>query len=264
MKEYALITGASSGIGEAFARRLAAAGWNVIAASNRPEQNERVVRELTARYGIEAKAWTVDLTEADAARRIFERTRDEGLRIGILINNAGMLLFNRLERTPEEALDRIVALHCSTPMKLCRLFAAEMRERGAGYILLVSSVTAWMPCPTISHYSATKAFLRNLGQALRYELHGTGVYVTTLFPSAVDTPFYSLDGRMRRRLRRWGIMLSADEVAAKGLRALFRRRSRCLLGWATKVEAALFRMLPAWALLPVLKLPAVRRLLERL
>ncbi len=264
VKGYALITGASSGIGEAFARRLAADGWNIVAVSDRAAENERVVHDLAGQYGVEAQAWTVDLTEPDAARRIFARTQAENLRVEVLVNNAGMLLFSRLEHTPEAALDRIVALHCATPAKLCRLFVPEMRAHGRGYVLLVSSVTAWTPYPTISHYAATKAFLRNFGQSLWYELRGTGVRVTTLFPSAVDTPFYDLDERMRRRLRRWGLMLSADDAAAKGLDALFRGRRRCLPGWAAKFEALLCRMLPARALLPVLRIPAVSRLLERL
>ena len=83
----------------------------------------------------------------------------EGIRVEVLINNAGMLLFNRLVHTPPERIDRIVALHCTTPVQLCRLFAPAMRERGSGHILLMSSIVAWTPYPTISHYAATKAFL---------------------------------------------------------------------------------------------------------
>lgn len=264
MKRYALVTGASSGIGEAYARRLADEGWNVVIVSERAAENERVARELSARCGVETLPLTVDLTEPDAARRIFDRVQAEGLRIDVLINNAGMLLFNRLTHTPAGSMDRIVALHCTTPMQLCRLFAPAMQERGEGYILLMSSVTAWTPYPTISHYAATKAFLRSFGQSLWYEMRPFGVGVTTVFPSAVDTPFYRLDDRTRHRIRRWGLMLSADEVARRGLRALFRKRRRCLPGWATKAEALLCGLLPAQALLPVLRIPAVRRLLERL
>lgn len=264
MEGYALITGASSGIGEAYARRLAESGWNVVAVSERAAENERVARELSARYGVKALPLTVDLTEPDAARRIYDRMQAEGIRVEVLINNAGMLLFNRLVHTPPERIDRIVALHCTTPVQLCRLFAPAMRECGSGHILLMSSIVAWTPYPTISHYAATKAFLRSFGQSLWYELRDSGVGVTTVFPSAVDTPFYRLDDRLRRRCRRWGLMLTADEVARRGLWALFRHRRRCLPGWAAKAEALLCALLPARALLPVLKIPAVRRLLETL
>jgi len=264
MESFALVTGASSGIGEAYARQLAERGWNLVAVSEREAENRRVAEELSARYGVRVVPLTVDLTEPDAAERIFRRTQAEGLQVEVLVNNAGMLLFSRLVHTSQEALDRIAALHCTTPMKLCRLFAPLMQERGRGYILLMSSVTAWMPYPTIAHYAATKAFLRSFGLSLWYELRGSGVGVTTVFPSAVDTPFYRLDERTRRRCRRWGVMLTADEVARKGLRALFRKRRRCLPGWTAKAGALVCRLLPDRALLPVLRIPAVRRLLERL
>lgn len=261
---YALVTGASSGIGLAFARQLAAAGHNLIIVSDRDADNRRVAAELADRYGIAAEACTADLTAPDAARRLYDETQRRGMQVDLLICNAGMLLWSTLERTAPEAIDRIVALHCTTPTQLCRLFGGAMKRRGAGRILLVSSVTAWMPYPTISHYAATKAYLRNLGQSLWYEMRDAGVGVTTLFPSAVDTSFYELSDTARRRLRRWGVMLSADEVARRGLRALMNGHRRSLPGVLTKLEAAICALLPAHALLPLLKLPPVRRLLERL
>ena len=91
-----------------------------------------------------------------------------------------------------------------------------------------------------------------------------GVSVTTVYPSAVDTPFYDLDDKMRRLLLRCGVMLSAESVARKALRAMFRSRRRCIPGLLPKVEAALCWLLPAWALLPIMKIPAVRRILERI
>jgi short-subunit dehydrogenase len=175
-----------------------------------------------------------------------------------------MLIFNQLERTDSARIDTIIALHCTTPTKLCRLFAPAMRARGEGHIVLMSSVTAWTPFPTISHYAATKAYLRSFGQSLWYEMRGSGVTVTTVFPSAVDTPFYTLSDRARRWLRRFGVMLSAEAVARKALRAMRHGRRRCLPGLLTKIEAAICAILPSWVLLPVLRIPAVRRILERI
>ena len=139
-----------------------------------------------------------------------------------------------------------------------------MRARGGGHIILMSSVTAWTPFPTISHYAATKAYLRSFGQSLWYELRESNISVTTVFPSAVDTPFYSLGDDARRWLRRLGIMLSAEDVARKALRAMRRGRRKCLPGLMTKIEAAICAILPAWMLLPVLRIPAVKRILERI
>ncbi len=260
---FALITGGSSGIGAAYARRLAERGYDLILVSNRREELHGYAQRLQQEFAVEVRTLCLDLTESDAAEQLYAWCQGWNLRVEVLINNAGMLLFNRLEHTPLESLDRIVALHCTTPTKLCRLFGEEMAARGRGHILLMSSITAWTPYPTISHYAASKAYLKSFGQALWYEMRERGVQVTTVFPSAVDTPFYPLEDRVRRRLCRLGLMLSADRVASLGLKALFGGRRRCLPGFVTRLEAAICWVLPAWALLPILKIPAVRRILER-
>lgn len=264
MARFALVTGGSSGIGEQYVRQLATEGHNVIVVSNRDEDNRRVAEAVSAEFGVEALSLTIDLAEPTAAERIFAFCEGHAIEVDILINNAGMLIFNQLERTDSARIDTIIALHCTTPTKLCRLFAPAMRARGEGHIVLMSSVTAWTPFPTISHYAATKAYLRSFGQSLWYELREAGVTVTTVFPSAVDTPFYTLSDRARRWLRRFGVMLSAEAVARKALRAMRHGRRRCLPGLLTKIEAAICAVLPSWVLLPVLRIPAVRRILERI
>lgn len=264
MARFALVTGGSSGIGEQYVRQLATEGHNVIVVSNRDEDNRRVAEAVSAEFGVEALSLTIDLTEPTAAEQIFAFCEGHAIEVDILINNAGMLIFNQLERTDSARIDTIIALHCTTPTKLCRLFAPAMRVRGEGHIVLMSSVTAWTPFPTISHYAATKAYLRSFGQSLWYELREAGVTVTTVFPSAVDTPFYTLSDRARRWLRRFGVMLSAEAVARKALRAMRNGRRRCLPGLLTKIEAAICAILPSWVLLPVLRIPAVRRILERI
>ncbi len=261
--DYALITGASSGIGLEYARQLAQMGYNIILVSNRDEENRLAAEHIASEYGVRAEALYADLADAGAARELYERVGAMGVEVSVLINNAGMLLFSTLGRTSPEAMERIIALHCTTPTLLCRLFAEDMAGRGRGHILLMSSITAWTPFPTISHYAATKAYLKSFAQSLWYELRGRGVSVTAVFPSAVDTPFYSLADGQRRTLRRWGVMLSAEEVARKALRAMFAGKRRCLPGLLTKIEAAICYLLPAWALLPILKIPAVKRILEK-
>ena len=261
--DYALITGASSGIGLEYARQLARVGYNIILVSNRDEENRLAAERIASEYGVRAEALYADLTTQGAARELYERVGAMGVEVSVLINNAGMLLFSTLRRTEPEAMERIIALHCTTPTLLCRLFAEDMAGRGRGHILLMSSITAWTPFPTISHYAATKAYLRSFAQSLWYEMRGHGVSVTAVFPSAVDTPFYNLEDGQRRVLRRVGLMLSAESVARKALRAMFSGKRRCLPGLLTKIEAAICWLLPAWALLPILKIPAVKRILEK-
>lgn len=262
--KYALVTGASSGIGAEYARLLAEGGHNVIVASNRDGDNRRVAESLRRDCGVEAEPLYADLTEADAAEKIHAWCKERRIEVDILVSNAGILHFGLLTHTDTAAVDRIVALHCTTPAKLCRLFAADMGRRREGRILLMSSITAWTPYPTMSLYGATKSFLRNFGTSLRLELRGGGVSVTTVFPGAVDTPLYNLSERRRRILRRTGVMMSPREVARRGLHAMMRGRARSIPGWAAKAGVLLCRLLPTCAVIPVMRIPAVRRLLERL
>lgn len=260
---YALVTGASSGMGEVFAKELAKAGYDILVVSNREEENCRVCEQLTREYGVDAIPIYSDLTTASAAEELFAHVQRLGLQIEVLVSNAGVLLFSQMQHTSLADLDRIIALHCTTPTKLCRLFAEDMAQRGRGYILLVSSITAWTPFPTISHYASTKAYLKSLGEALWYEYRGRGVSITTLMPSAVDTPLYRLNDKTRRRLLSFGLMMSAESVVRKALKAMFRGRRRCLPGVVTKIEAGLCAIMPGWVLLLVMRIPVVRKILAK-
>ena len=262
--KYALVTGASSGIGLEYARQLAGAGHNILVVSNRREMNDAVATGIRDRYGVEAVPVYADLSDPDSAEELYCFCRDMGAEVDILVSNAGLLHFARLSSTDSVAIDRIIALHCTTPVKLCRLFSADMCRRREGRILLMSSITAWTPYPTMSLYGATKSFLRNFGTSLRLELRGSGVSVTTVFPGAVDTPLYNLPERHRRILRSTGLMLSASDTARRGLHAMMRGRARSIPGWAAKAGVLLCRLLPTCAVIPVMRIPAVRRLLERL
>lgn len=259
---YALITGASSGIGLCYAEQLAQRGYNIVVVSNQAQQNELVAEQLRERFAVEAIALYADLTEQDAARKIFESCEKLGIVVDVLVNNAGMLLFGQMTNTSEQQLQRIIALHCTAPTMLCRLFGEQMCRRGKGHIMLMSSITAWTPYPTISHYASTKAYLKNFGESIWWEMRRCGVKVTTVFPSAVDTPFYNLDEKLRRRLLWWGVMMKPEDVARRALKAMFRGRRKCLPGVLTAIEAGLCAALPGWVLRPVLKIPQVRKILE--
>lgn len=261
---YALITGASSGIGLEYARQLAAKGYNIIIVSNRDEDNRRVAAEIAEKYGVEALPLFADLSQPDSAQQIYDWCHANNVEVDILINNAGILLFSTLVHTDPARINTLINLHCTTPTHLCRLFGEDMKQRGKGHILIMSSITAWTPYPTISHYGASKVYLRNFAQSLWYELRDFGVSVTAVFPSAVDTPLYNLGEKPRRWLLRFGVMMTAENLARKALRTMFRRQRRCIPGLLTKVTYVACAILPAHALLPLLKFPPVKRLLEKL
>ena len=259
-RKYALVTGASSGIGREYAAQLAAKGYDLVMAGNRDEENRAAAREIAARYGVRTLPLCMDLSEPDAAVKLHAETSARGIEIGVLVCNAGVLLFGPLAAAPPERIGRIVTLHCTTPALLCRLYGEEMRRRGEGYILVMSSATAWMPYPTIAAYAATKSFLRTFARSLNFEFRKYGVRVTGVFPGAVDTPLYDLDAACRRRLLRWGVMSAPQGVAQHGLRALFRGRSSCIPGVFTKICVCVCRLVPAWLMRCVLRIPAVARL----
>lgn len=260
-ERYALVTGASSGIGREYAMLLAQRGFGLIVVSNRDAENRQVAREIAERHRVPAWPVYADLARPDAVERLHAETSARGWRVEVLVCNAGRLQFGGLTAASPEAIAGLVGLHCTTPALLCRLYGADMLARGRGWILIMSSATAWMPYPTIAAYAATKSFLKSFAQALHDEFHAAGVTVTAVFPGAVDTPFYRLGEPWRRRLRRWGVMSTPHDVAKKGLRALFRGRSRSIPGLFTKICVVMCRLLPSCVIRAALRLPAVQRLL---
>lgn len=260
---YAFITGASSGIGRCYATELAKRGYNIIAVSNQTEELESTAEMLRNQYGVMVHTIDIDLTARDAAEKLYRRCTDSGWEVEILICNAGMLLFSTLAATDPKRLEAIIDLHCTTTTLLCRYFGNDMKQRRKGRILLMSSSTAWMPYPTISHYSATKSYIKSFASALWYELRPYDVSVTALFPGAVDTPFYRLDDKLRRRFVRLGIMTPADKIARRGVKAMMRGRRRLVPGIFTKLVVAICAIIPARLFYPLLRIGPIRRLLER-
>ena len=258
---YTLITGSSSGIGEQFARQSAARGENLILVSNQLQALQSVSSSIAQQYGVDVRILDIDLSAADAAERVYAFAQTVG-EVDNLISNAGVLHFGKFLNTTESYIDFITALHYTTPMKLCRLFASDMVSRRSGRILIVSSMTAWTPYPTMSLYGSTKVALKSFAQSLWYELREHNVTVTTIFPGAVDTPLYNLSDRARKYLRAFGVMTTPEKIASKGLCAMRRGRRRLIPGLFTKIAVTACKILPAVVILAVMKIPAVRRLLR--
>ena len=262
MTNNVFITGGSRGIGAAAVLAFARAGYNVAFTYNsHPDAADAVRRQAEEiNPGGLYLAIRADAGDPAQVRAAVARAEQELGSLQVLVCNAGVLLFGPLAAAPPERIGRIVTLHCTTPALLCRLYGEEMRRRGEGYILVMSSATAWMPYPTIAAYAATKSFLRTFARSLNFEFRKYGVRVTGVFPGAVDTPLYDLDAACRRRLLRWGVMSAPQGVAQHGLRALFRGRSSCIPGVFTKICVCVCRLVPAWLMRCVLRIPAVARL----
>jgi len=241
----ALVTGASSGIGEAIARRLAAQGCHVILTARRRERLEKLRDELVAKHGVQADVIEADLSQTGGADAVFEKVRGLGREVDFLVNNAGLGISGTFASQTAEDDQVMLQVNVASLVRLTRLFLPGMLARGAGDVLLISSIAAFLPIPTFAVYAATKAFVKGFGEALAYELRGTGVRVTVACPGGTISEFASVGGFRKTRAHEMGSM-SADHVARIALRAMARGRRSLVTGWANALMMALARLLPGF------------------
>ena len=209
-------------MGLEFARQLAARAYDLVLVSNQEQALADAAQELSATVTVRTRCQ--DLASERAADELAAWCRAEGILPDVLVNDAGMFFFKELQ--PED-LDRVQAmlhLHVTTVTRLCLLLGAQMKDRGSGYILNVSSMAARLPVPGITVYSATKAYLRSFGRSLSYEMRPYGVGVTTVCPAAIATPLYRLKPELMRLGVRTGFIRTPKWLVRRALRALFRRR----------------------------------------
>lgn len=250
---WALVTGAGSGIGRCYALRLAALGYNLVLAGNRPEPLETVRREVeTSSPETRIRTVSIDLARIGAAEELHDFTRREGIEIDVVINNAGIFSFCDILHTPPERIERIILLHDLTNTEMCRLYAADMVRRGCrGHILNMSSYSLWMPFPGLSLYSASKAYLRAFSVAFAKEVREHGIRVTAVCPAGVATDLYGLTPRWQRIGLRLGVLISADACARRGLRGLWRGRRTIVPDWWNRIWIPLCKLLPMWVIRPL-------------
>lgn len=257
---WALVTGGSSGIGRCYAEQLAKRGYNILSVSNRDEENIATTEQIARQYDVRTVALCKDLSDPQSAYELHEFCTHESLEVEILVNNAGVLLFDTLEHTSDQAINTAIGLHVHTPTLLCKLFGRDMCRRGHGYILIMSSATVRLAYPTIAVYNATKSYLRNFAASLWFEMRHYGVSVTTIYPGAIDTPLYSLEEKYRRPLRALGVMMSPERLAHKALKRMFRRRKNYTPGVFTKFVLCVAPLIPDRVILWVMRHPKLRHL----
>ena len=186
----ALITGASYGIGETFARELAGRKTNLILVARSEDKLQQLATELEERCQIEASVIAQDLTEPAAGTKLFETVMQKGLSVDLLINNAGFGDYgNFADRELERQLD-IVQLNIKVLVELTHLFLNQMRERRSGSIINVSSIAGFQPIPYMSVYAASKAFVLSFSEAIRAENKNTGVSIQVLCPGPTESNFF--------------------------------------------------------------------------
>jgi uncharacterized protein len=181
----ALVTGASSGIGWAFAEELARRGLDLVLSARRTDRLEQLAAKLEAAHGTKSRLCESDLSRLDAPARLIEAV--EGEDIGLVVSNAGFNIRGWFEQTDAAEMARMLTINCHAPMQLAHGFLPRLKRRGRGGLIFTSSVEGFIGCPFSTAYSATKALVIGLGEGLYGELAGTGVDVLTLCPGATES-----------------------------------------------------------------------------
>ncbi|WP_430459513.1 SDR family NAD(P)-dependent oxidoreductase [Thalassolituus sp. LLYu03] len=239
----ALITGASAGIGEAFARQLAAAGCHLILVARREDRLTALQQSLQADYGVQVTVLSQDLAQPGSARALFDRTQALNLPVDLLINNAGFAQHGYLLEVPLEVHSRMIQLMVTTLTELTWLYGADMRRRGGGHILLVSSLLGFLPGPQFASYAGAKAFVLNFAESLSRELRPHNIRISALCPGGTATEFMDVSGQKIEGLRTLAIM-SSDAVARAGLNGVVRGKASVVPGLLYKVAVFAIRFVP--------------------
>jgi short-subunit dehydrogenase len=240
----ALVTGAASGIGLAFATHLAQQGYDLLVVDIQEDKINHAAQLLRGNHHVEVRCLSLDLSKPDAPETIYAFCKENNIEIHILISNAGRFVFDAITNLDNDTYNAFLQLHLNTPAKLCKLFGADMKTRRAGYILTMSSLSAWMPYPYLSLYASTKRFLKTFSKAIHFEFSKYNVGVTTICPGAVDTGLFNLKPKWRKVAKNLGIMTTPDRLAKRSLKKMFRKRVTYIPGIINKISLPLISIFP--------------------
>jgi short-subunit dehydrogenase len=255
-RPWALVTGASSGLGEEFARQLAAQGYDVVLTARRRDRLERLAAEIEGR-ACAALVVESDLAAPGAAAALLRELEGRGIELDVLVNNAGVGLYGTAIEQPPAQVDAMLRLNVLALTELSLVVGRRMAERGAGAIVNVSSTAGFQPDPWFAAYGASKAYVTSFSLALAQELAPRGVRVLAHCPGPTRTEFNTAAGVRAARDADW-LYMSAQRCVAIALGALRRRRRLVVTGWLNRIAAFLARRSPlalvtrvnAWLLAP--------------
>jgi short-subunit dehydrogenase len=246
MPRYALVTGASSGIGLALAEALARRGRNLILVARQRDVLESVACEFTQRFGVEVLFRTCNLAHPTQLTGLVHELEQDDLQVDLLVNNAGLgtsgpFLDSDWGREQQQLEVNLLAL-----TRLCHAVGNRMVLQGGGQILNVASVAAFQPGPWMSSYYAGKAYVLHLSEGLREELKGRGVKVSVLCPGPTRTAFFRGASMEMGKLDNSKLMMNAEELALYTVRALEKNRAIIIPGWRNRMAARSSRFAPRW------------------
>jgi len=241
--QRALVTGASSGIGRAFAVTLAAAGTDLVLVARRRDRLDELAAQLRGEHGTDVEVLVADLTDDADLATVEARLGDETVPVDLLVNNAGFATSGRFADLPVDGEITEIALNVLAPVRLTRAALPGMVDRGHGGVVNVSSIVALQPLPHWATYAATKAYLTSFSEAVHEEVRVRGVVVLALMPGFTHTEFHGHVGPPPVGIP-GAMWMDADKVVKSGLAALERRRATRVPGVLNRIVATLLRATP--------------------
>lgn len=242
----ALITGASSGIGEAFAEAYAKQGLDLVLVARSKDKLDAIAASLLQKHsGIRVEVIVADLSQPYPGAALLQQVKSRGIEIDVLVNNAGFGFASDFHQDENHRQREMISLNVGAVVDLAQTFLPTMLERGSGAIINIASVAGFQPTPFMTVYGATKAFVLSFSEGLWAEYRGKGIAVIAVCPGPVDTGFFEATGNATlRKAIPSGSMLSADAVVAATLKALGQGKSHIVPGAAMKLVSLLPRLMP--------------------
>lgn len=258
--KWAVVTGASSGIGLEFAHQLAERGYSIMMVSNQGNELVEWAEKIHEQYGVTTIAHRLDLTEPAAVDSVTGVLRANGIIPEVLVNNAGIFDFKKVEELGRRRLNLYIDLHIRAVTLLSAEIAIMMAtEANGGYILNMSSMSCWMPMPGIAMYSATKAYIRTFSRALRVEMKDYGVSVTVACPGGIATSLFGLPEKWRRFAVRIGVLVTPHTFVRRALRKMFKRKAQYINGGLNRLSIVAVSLLPEWTRLMIKRIGLDRK-----
>ncbi|MBL0745333.1 SDR family NAD(P)-dependent oxidoreductase [Chryseolinea lacunae] len=242
--KHAIVTGASKGLGKALAQAMAARGYDVLLVARSEALLEQLASEITQQHPVKAHCLALDLALPVSADQIAAWCADRGFQPSVLINNAGFACWGYFEKLSLALQLQMLNLHVQGMVALTHQLLPALRKHEQAYVLNVSSTTAYQAVPTLSLYAASKTFVRSFSRGLRYELRNSPVSVTCLSPGPMSTNFIAEANMHAMQQTAAKFEMTADEVARRGVKAMFNRRAEVIPGWMNRLTVVLSKVVP--------------------
>lgn len=241
---YALITGASKGIGRSIAKELAERKYNIILVARSSEELSTVAKELQTTYGVQVQYLAIDLSRTEAAAELYDWCTKNQFTISILVNNAGYAVWGQFDELSLAEQNRMLQVNMETPVALCHHFMPMLKQQPVAYVLNVASTAAYQAVRTLTLYAASKGFMLLFTRGMRLELRGTNVSVTCLSPGPVNTNFIDRANMQAIKATAEKYGMTPDAVAHIAVKGMFAKKPEIIPGALNAVSAFFTRLVP--------------------